>query len=221
MTCISRAISSLRINNIPNLNLKTALIWFPFVALAVVLSKCFIDDWIALRVMEMSRASFYLHTGTSEIPDLLTVDVSVVCGFFWGRYIILRQQGIANEQTQSCRVAGTAVPLAFFLKWPLKIVFGRLNPRIWLASHVSDQFHWFKSGKPYDSFPSGHMLVFAALFTALWLFYPRYRSISAGLALILAASLVVTDYHFVSDVIAGAYLGLFTTVLTAFCFEII
>jgi membrane-associated phospholipid phosphatase len=219
MTYTSTAISPLRGDNALNPNLKMALIWFPAVALAIVFSKYFIDDWIALRVMEILRASDYLREGTSDIPDLLTTAVVIVSGYFWGHYFVLWQRGTANEQIQSCRIIGTSVPLAFFLKWPLKFVFGRVNPRIWLASHMSDKFHWFHGGKYYDSFPSGHMLVFAALFTALWRFYPRCRSIFAWLALLLAAALVATDYHFVSDVIAGAYLGLLITVLTNFCFE--
>jgi membrane-associated phospholipid phosphatase len=221
MTYVSRAFSPRSTNSIPSRYLKTALIWFPFVACAVMFSKYYIDDWTALHFMEVLKASKHLNKGTSDIPDLLTIDVIVICSFFWGRYAVLWWRRAPNEQMQSCRVAGTAVPLAYFLKWPFKFAFGRLNTRIWLASHVNDQFHWFQRGKHYDSFPSGHMLVFAALFTALWLFYPRYRPISAGLALILAASLVATGYHFVSDVIAGTYLGLLITILTAFCFEII
>ena len=43
---------------------------------------------------------------------------------------------------------------------------------------------------------------------ACWLFFPRYRA--ACLAAIggLGIALVATDYHFLSDVIAGGYLGL-------------
>jgi membrane-associated phospholipid phosphatase len=216
MTYAGRAIPSPRD---PNPNLKRALSWFPAVALSIVLCKYFIDGWIALHVMELLSASDNLRKTTSNIPDLLATAVVIICGFSWGRYFVLRRRKAGNEQMQSCRIIGTAVPLAFFLKWPLKFTFGRLNPRILLASHMSDKFHWFQRGEHYDSFPSGHMLVFAALFTALWLFYPRYRSIFLWLALLLAVALVATNYHFVSDVIAGAYFGLLITVLTNFYFE--
>lgn len=63
------------------------------------------------------------------------------------------------------------------------------------------------------------MTVFSAFFAAIWFFYPRYRSISIGLGLVLAVALVATDYHFLSDVIAGAYLGLIATCLSRICFE--
>ena len=52
------------------------------------------------------------------------------------------------------------------------------------------------------------MAVFTALIIALWRFYPRYRPAYAGFLSVLALALIVTDYHFLSDVIAGAYLGL-------------
>jgi membrane-associated phospholipid phosphatase len=219
MTYAGRAVSPPRGDDKLIPNLKAALIWFPAVALAIALSKYFVDGWIAVRVMQLLDASDTLSEGTSDIPDLLTIAVIIICGFSWGRFFVLWRRGTDGEQMQSCRVIGTAVPLAFFLKWPLKFAFGRANPRTWLESRMSDKFHWFQTGEHYESFPSGHMLVFAALFTALWLFYPRYRSIFAGLALLLAAALVATDYHFMSDVIAGAYLGLLVTVFADCCFE--
>jgi membrane-associated phospholipid phosphatase len=63
------------------------------------------------------------------------------------------------------------------------------------------------------------MMVFTAFFAALWHFYPRYRSISVGLLLVLASALVMTDHHYLSDVIAGAYLGLIASSLTKVCYE--
>ena len=62
-------------------------------------------------------------------------------------------------------------------------------------------------------------MVFTAFLAAVWLFYPRYRSLSVGFLLILALALVATDYHFLSDVIAGAYLGLVTTTLARYLFQ--
>ena len=206
-------------NEIRNINLKTALISLPLIVSAILFSKYFLDDWIALRAMEILRSSDLLSIGTSDIPDLLATVVVIVCALFWGRYIVLKRHGTVGEQMLCCKVVGTAVPMAFFLKWPFKFTFGRLNTRIWLISHASDKFHWFQRGEHYDSFPSGHMMVFAAFFAALWFFYPCWRSIFAGLTLILALTLVATDYHFFSDVIAGAYLGLFVTLLTLFFFN--
>jgi membrane-associated phospholipid phosphatase len=215
----SGCISPPKGGNATNLNLKAVLAWFPAVALAIVLSIYFIDDWMAVHVMQILMANNYLHKGTSNIPDVLALAVVTICVYFWGRYFVLRRQGAGTEQLQGCKTVGTTVPIAFILKWPLKFVFGRLNPRNWLESHASNKFHWFHGGAEYVSFPSGHMLVFAALFTTLWLFYPRHRSIFAGFALLLATALITTNYHFVSDVIAGAYSGLLIAAITDFYFK--
>lgn len=63
------------------------------------------------------------------------------------------------------------------------------------------------AGFAYSSFPSGHMVLagaFAGVFMRL------YRASTRPLAVLLllaAVLLVVGDWHFVSDVIAGAFLG--------------
>ena len=192
---------------------------FPLVVLGVLVSWRFLDVWIALCAMKLLKSSDLLQTSTSDIPNHLFLWVCIGSGFFWGNYLILRHRGIINKQTRFSQLAGSVVPLAYFLKWPFKYVFGRTNTRVWLANQVSDGFHWFHGGGDYSGFPSGHMAVFAAFFAAIWLFYPRYRSLSIGLVLVLAVALVATDYHFLSDVIAGSYLGLVVTCLTGICFE--
>jgi membrane-associated phospholipid phosphatase len=192
---------------------------FPFVALAVLVSWRFLDARVALGVMELLKSSNLLRIGVSHIPDVLFPLVFVGSALLWGNYLILRHQGTINEQSRFSQLAGSAVPLAYFLKWLCKYVFGRTNTRIWLANQVSDDFHWFQGGGGYSSFPSGHMAVFAAFFAAVSLYFPRYRSLSIGLVLVLAVALVATNYHFLSDIIAGAYLGLFATCLTKICFD--
>ena len=77
----------------------------------------------------------------------------------------------------------------------------------WLQKPQLYGFHWFHGGGFYDGFPSWHMAVFAALIAALWRFYPRCRSICLFFLLALASALIVTNYHFLGDVLAGAYLG--------------
>jgi membrane-associated phospholipid phosphatase len=84
---------------------------------------------------------------------------------------------------------------------------GRITTRFWLHHPDYRQFHWFNGGSHYDGFPSGHMPVFVALGIAMWKEYPRYRTLSAAILSVLALALILTDYHFVSDVVAGAYLG--------------
>jgi membrane-associated phospholipid phosphatase len=89
----------------------------------------------------------------------------------------------------------------------LKLVFGVPNP-----AHVV-LLGWrhglnFLAGSRESSFPSGHMILsgsFAGVFMRL---YPRTIAPLAVLLLIAAVALIVGDWHFVSDVIAGTSLGI-------------
>lgn len=167
--------------------------------------------------MALLQSSSFLQDTTSDIPDVLFLLVCAGTGLLLGNYFILKKRGIINENTRFSRLAGYAIPFAYFIKWIFKLVFGRTGTRAWLENRASDGFHWFHSGSDYSGFPSGHMTVFTALFSAVWLFYPRYRSACIGLSLGLAAAMIITDYHFLSDVIAGAYLGLLATSITRAC----
>jgi len=201
------------------MNPKIVVWCFPLVVLAVLLSWRFLDVYIALGVMKLIKSGRMLQNATAGMPDVLFPLVCISSATCWSYYFILRHRKIVTKSTQFCQIIGISVPLSYLLKSFLKLVFGRINTRIWLANPVSDDFHWFHGGGEYNSFPSGHMTVFTAFFAAVWLFYPRYRSISIGLLLLLSVALVATNYHFLSDVIAGAFLGLATTVLTKTCFE--
>ena len=100
------------------------------------------------------------------------------------------------------------MPVAYVTKLMLKYLFGRMNTRVWLENQVDHSFHWFHGGGQYASFPSGHMAVFAALAGACWLFFPKYRVACLAVMIALGFAMVATDYHYLSDVIAGGYLGL-------------
>ncbi|HEV2136894.1 MAG TPA: phosphatase PAP2 family protein [Terracidiphilus sp.] len=87
----------------------------------------------------------------------------------------------------------------------LKLFFGVPNP----AAVLQGTQHVFNllAGSSKCSFPSGHMVLagaFAGVFMRL------YRSSIwplSALLLIAALLLVVSDWHFVSDVLAGAFVG--------------
>lgn len=88
----------------------------------------------------------------------------------------------------------------------LKLLFGLPNPAAVLLG-TQHAFNLLK-GSSNSSFPSGHMVLagaFAGVFMRL------YRSSILPLSLLLliaAALLIVGDWHFVSDVIAGTFGGI-------------
>jgi lipid A 4'-phosphatase len=97
----------------------------------------------------------------------------------------------------------------------LKVVVGRTRPKLLFNGGAYD-FTWFGFRADHWSFPSGHATTVAALMTALWCLWPRPVWLYVAAAAAVAASRVITDQHYLSDVIAGAAIGVVVTRLIAF-----
>ncbi len=172
-------------------------------AVLIVCSYCYLDKNIALVVNSVLQSSGRLEAMSANIPDLLFLMVCVMTGAAWITYFYDAQKGITSTHTRFFFNIANTVPLSFLSKSILQFVIGRSSTRHWLHSPGMGEFHWFHGG----AFPSGHMAVFTVVVAALWTFYPRYRLASGAVLLGLAVALIATDYHFLSDVLAGAYLG--------------
>jgi membrane-associated phospholipid phosphatase len=194
---------------------------FLFTAVLVILSSMFLDERIALGVDRLLRSVPLLSRGTSRIPDLLLPVVLVLSGVMWAMYLRRVRRGSHDDKDRFFLLSGTALPVAYVAKFMLKHLFGRMNTRVWLENPVDRSFHWFHGGGEYSSFPSGHMAVFTTLAAACWLFFPKYRATCLSAIVGLGVALIATDYHFLSDVIAGGYLGLLVLAVTDRSLEIL
>jgi membrane-associated phospholipid phosphatase len=190
------------------MNMKRNIAIFLLVALLIAFSNCFLDEHIARFVKETVISGERLGMLSANIPDLLLPLVCIIGATAWTAYFTRVHKGIYNVHTRFFLLVANTVPLAFILKSILKQFIGRINTRFWLLHPEFEQFQWFHGQENYSGFPSGHMAVFTALIIALWVHYPRFRSVYVVFLLLLALSLIATDYHFLSDVIAGAYLAL-------------
>ena len=80
-------------------------------------------------------------------------------------------------------------------------------------------FNPFHGGPGFASFPSGHTTVTCAVMSVLWMCYPRFRPLYAMCVVAVAIGLIGADYHFLSDCIAGAFLGVSTGWFTVAAWE--
>lgn len=111
------------------------------------------------------------------------------------------------------------------IKGQLKYVFGRTWPDSWdpqVLSFIRDGvygFNLFHDGRSFESFPSGHAAVAAAVTSVLWMLFPRPRAVWAICLAAADSGLVLLNLHFLSDVVAGTFVGvsagLFTVTLFA------
>lgn len=113
----------------------------------------------------------------------------------------------------------TSIAIAGILIDILKVIFGRARPRLFFKENYYG-FSFFEFSSDMLSFPSGHANTVFALAVALFLLWPRWWFFYFPAAIMIAASRVVTGSHYLSDVIAGSYLGLLTALYVKSYFDI-
>jgi membrane-associated phospholipid phosphatase len=91
------------------------------------------------------------------------------------------------------------------------IIFKRAFGRAWpyptyIENHLYG-FHLLHGGPYWESFPSGTAAISSAIASVLWLLTPRWRFLSVSIVVLLSFAVVMNNYHWVGDVVAGAFLG--------------
>lgn len=100
----------------------------------------------------------------------------------------------------------------------LKLGFGRYRPRF-LFDDGTAGFAPFALTLDDCAFPSGHTQSIVAAMAALGFVFPRLSSALCLIAVAVACSRFLTTVHFLSDVVAGAYVGLAVAVIMKCYFE--
>lgn len=123
-------------------------------------------------------------------------------------------------------LSSVSIMLVFLLKGDLKLIFCRDWPMPLEGgnpAHIKQHalgFHFFgkmgsKDVESVSSFPSGHAAIAFALFLSIGLIYRKALPWCLLLASAESVVMVVLNYHFLSDVLAGALLGVSCTLLMA------
>jgi len=96
----------------------------------------------------------------------------------------------------------------------LKFGIGRLRPRLLFDVGVYG-FEPFNHHWAMNSFPSGHSQAAWAAMTALMVLVPRHALLCLVVAVLVAASRVFLTVHYLSDAVAGSWLGFAAAMLVA------
>jgi membrane-associated phospholipid phosphatase len=94
----------------------------------------------------------------------------------------------------------------------LKYITGRARPKLYFHEHLYgfNAFHWEHA---WTSFPSGHSATALSVAMVLATLYPRWRFAALIGGFLIAFSRIVLAQHYISDVIAGSFLGIVATLL--------
>ncbi len=165
------------------------------------LSVFFVDGPVA-RLFSNS-ALYHDHKKYAVGSLTLLVPLTLVAAFaiFWGR------RGRFNAASHAIVLATIGAVTAFVSNNVLlKPLFGRtsIDEFLYWPSHYG--FYFFEGGWR-SNFPSGHMALVAAIATVVWREFPRLRWISAVVFALATFLLLFGEWHFVSDLIAGALWG--------------
>lgn len=180
------------------------LVWLQVLlvcALAVAASFTYVDVPVARGVYGILGATEELATGLAS-SVLLTIEAGIVLALVISRITRGHLSPFREATALACLTSICAYAVNASI---LKILCGVPNPAAVLqgAQHA---FH-FLGGSPGSSFPSGHMML-AGAFGGVFMRLYRRSILLLGLALGFGAVLlVVGDWHFVSDVIAGTFVG--------------
>ena len=178
-------------------------------ALLVALCYFFVDRPVALFVHDHRLNRFELLRWLTYSPIVLEGMALIVlvlgaARLAWGPFSRV-------ERTLFAAAVSLAVALAF--KNSLKVAFGRYWPDTWVGNNPSllqdgaYGFHPFHTGAAYESFPSGHTTRIVAVMAVAWVAFPGGRWLWVLACGSVVVGLLGMNYHFVGDVVAGAFVG--------------
>jgi len=187
-------------------------LWFlSFAVCAAMAAFCFkaLDAPVAHRVWRFNSHLSALNS-TFGATVILSLESVVVLSLIVARLV----RGHISRFAETLALACLASICAYGVNDEvLKSFFGVQPPEA--VVHGARHALNIGRGFAHSSFPSGHMML-AASFAGVFM---RFYSVSirplAVLLLIAAALLVVGDWHFISDVIMGTFLGLTAGMLAA------
>ena len=187
-------------------------IWLlSLLACAAVAALCFaeMDVPVAHHVWNLRHHLSSLNAAFG-ITLILAAESAVVLSLIVARLV----RGHISRFAETLAIACLASICAYGINdQVLKPFFGVQSPAdvVHGARHAIHLMNGFAS----SSFPSGHMVLAGAFAGVFMRMYRRSIRLLCALLLLAAVLLVLGDWHFVSDVVAGAFLGVSAGMLAA------
>jgi len=185
------------------------------VAAACALSYGLLDRPVALRVEQLDPALRHLAGRFSDL-GLSTGWLIGSALLALAAFVVARRSAdaAARRRWRSYALAPlfvfASVALAGLTTDLVKALAGRLRPKLFLRDG-SYGFDFLHTRADFVSFPSGHATTGFALAAALTLLWPRPAAAYVVVALAIAASRVLSNAHWLSDVLAGGLVGVLVT----------
>ena len=179
------------------------------ITLAVYLALFFwVDRAVDLWVHQHWAATWVFQAGTyiSYAAKGSYFRLGLALGFV---LILIVDPGLNRGWTKGLLYVCTTGAVAIIIGEGWKYLLGRYRP-VMLFEHNLYGLHFLSSKWALNSTPSGHTLRAFSLLTALSLLWRRGAVVFLSLATLIGVSRVVVTAHYPSDVLFGAFIGIFT-----------
>ncbi len=168
-------------------------------------------------VADFSHTTLRAHVGLYSALTHIVDPIPVYAGLVTGGYALAALFGVRpGPRGMIALRIGIAILIAIALKEQLKFLFGRTWPETWTnnnPSYIKDGVYGFfplkglGAGRAYHSFPSGHMTAISVAAASIALNWPKWRWVAAVPVGLVAIGMIGANYHWVSDLVAGTFLG--------------
>ncbi len=188
---------------------RATLFSFLVLTVLVLLLYQFLDRPLSEAARQLEQTSWHLWaTRLSLLADGTVVYFLIALGL--AAYALHRagktQGRPASPWARDLAFVCLAACVAIAFVESVKVIFGRCRPQLWFEQDLYG-FCWWSREYPRNSFPSGHSTRVFALATAVALLSRKAAAPALLLALLVGASRVLALKHYLSDVLAGAWLG--------------
>jgi membrane-associated phospholipid phosphatase len=172
---------------------------------SVIVCVIYVDRPVAEFVNRNLRpTAIFLMFGRALRPLIVVVPIGLLYLVGSGCWVIAGRR--LSSWTRTLLLCSWSLVWALAATVVLKQIFGRTSALHYIQHDVYG-FYPLRGGPVDDAFPSGTAAIATAIIAVLWLLVPRLRTLWALTLVLIAVALVVTNNHFVADVIGGSFLG--------------
>lgn len=187
--------------------------WIAIIASIFVAGFLLVDPLVLGLVRQFDDATRHVFRGVTDLGKsgwiLVPAGLAAVgLHLFRRREHRPRRSAVAGLLLQAVLFLFTAVAATGIASSLLKNILGRARPKFF-EQVGSFEFEPFSFVYDFASFPSGHATTVFTLAASLAIFWPKARILLFTAAAWIAATRFLIGSHYLTDVVAGAFLGLY------------
>jgi len=188
--------------------LRKTGIWAGITAIIYLIFFFFFDKSIDLWVNAHWSGTWIQHWGNliSLLADGSFIRLGIALCLI---LIIIYDSGIKRRWVRLLLYICITGAIAIVIGDGLKYLLARYRP-IMLFEQNLYGLHFFSAEWAMNSTPSGHSIRAFSILIAISMLYRRFAAVFIAIAILIGISRVVVTAHYPSDVIFGAFIGIFT-----------